>query len=54
MIKPSNNLIWISKKCLADFIHSVYTNVYNYRKTDLLDKTITNLPDVVDNKELRV
>jgi len=29
-----------------------YTNVYNYRKSDLLDKTITNSPDLINIKEL--
>jgi GNAT superfamily N-acetyltransferase len=54
MIKSSANISWISKKSLADFVRSVYTNVYDYRKTGLLDKTISNLPDVINIKELRV
>jgi hypothetical protein len=54
MIKVSGNLTRISKKGLSDFIHSVYTNVYEYTKTDLLDKTIANLPDVINIKEIRV
>jgi GNAT superfamily N-acetyltransferase len=53
MIKTSNNLVWISKMSLADFIRSIYANVYDYRKSDLLDKTLTNLPDVIKVKELR-
>jgi GNAT superfamily N-acetyltransferase len=54
MVKSPTNLTCISKKSLADFIHSVYTSVYNYRKTDLLDKTITHLPDLINIKDLRV
>jgi GNAT superfamily N-acetyltransferase len=48
MIKPSKNITRISKKNTVDFIDSVYTNVYDYRRTDLLSKTIANLPDVID------
>jgi hypothetical protein len=54
MIKSSTNITWISKKSLADFVRSVYTNVYNYGKTDLLNKTISNLPDIINIRELRV
>src|ERR671919_990906 len=54
MIKLSKNITWISKKIIADFINSVYTDVYDYRKGDLLRKTTTNLPDVIDIKELKV
>ena len=54
MIKLSKNVTSISRKSIGDFINSVYTNVYDYRKTDLLRRTITNLPDVIDIKELKV
>jgi ribosomal protein S18 acetylase RimI-like enzyme len=54
MIKLSKNITWISKKSIVDFINSVYTDVYDYRKTDLLSKTIANLPDVIDIEELKV
>lgn len=48
MIKASKNISQIPKKSIADFINSVYTDVYDYIKTDLLSKTIANLPDVID------
>jgi hypothetical protein len=54
MIKLSKNVTSISRKNIADFINSVYTDVYNYKKTDLLRRTITNLPDVIDIKGLKV
>jgi GNAT superfamily N-acetyltransferase len=54
MIKLSKNVTWLSKKNIADFINSVYTDVYDYRKSDLLNKTIANLPDVIDIEELKV
>jgi len=54
MIKLSKNITWISKKSIVDFINSVYTDVYDYRRTDLLSKTIANLPDVIDIVELKV
>ena len=54
MIKLSKNITSISKKIIADFINSVYTDVYDYRKADLLRKTTTNLPDVIDIKELSI
>jgi GNAT superfamily N-acetyltransferase len=54
MIKLSKNITWISKKNTVDFINSVYTDVYDYRRTDLLSKTIANLPDVIDIEELKV
>jgi hypothetical protein len=54
MIKLSKNVTSISRKSIADFINSVYTDVYDYRKTDLLRRTITNLPDAIDIKELKV
>ncbi|MPZ06945.1 MAG: GNAT family N-acetyltransferase [Nitrososphaeraceae archaeon] len=54
MIKLSKNITWISKKSIVDFINSVYTDVYDYRRTDLLSKTIDNLPDVIDIEELKV
>lgn len=54
MIKLSKNITWISKKSIVDFINSVYTDVYDYRRTDLLSKTIANLPDVIDIEELKV
>ncbi|MGH9965853.1 MAG: GNAT family N-acetyltransferase [Nitrososphaeraceae archaeon] len=54
MIKLSKNITWISKKSIVDFINSVYTDVYEYRRTDLLNKTIANLPDVIDIEELKV
>ena len=53
MIKLSKNITWISKKSIVDFINSVYTDVYDYRRTDLLSKTIANLPDVIDIVELK-
>jgi GNAT superfamily N-acetyltransferase len=53
MIKLSKNITWISKKSIVDFINSVYTDVYEYRRTDLLSKTIANLPDVIDIEELK-
>jgi hypothetical protein len=54
MIKLSKNITWLSKKSIADFINSVYTDLYDYRKPDLLTKTIANLPDVIDIEELKV
>lgn len=54
MIKLSKDITWISKKSIVDFINSVYTDVYDYRRTDLLSKTIANLPDVIDIVELKV
>ncbi|MGA7368189.1 MAG: GNAT family N-acetyltransferase [Nitrososphaeraceae archaeon] len=54
MIKLSKDMAWISKKSIADFIDSVYTDVYDYRKPDLLGKTIANLPDMIDIEELKV
>jgi hypothetical protein len=52
--EKGDNITWISKKSLADFVHLVYISVYEYPKTDLCDKTITNLPDLINIKELRV
>jgi hypothetical protein len=52
MIKLSKNMTRISKKNIVDFIDSVYTDVYDYRKDDLLSKT--TMPDVIDIEELRV
>jgi GNAT superfamily N-acetyltransferase len=54
MIKLSKNITWISKKSIVDFINSVYTDIYDYRRTDLLSRTIANLPDVIDVVELKV
>ena len=54
MIKPSKNITRISKKSIIAFIDSVYTDVYDYRKVNLLNKTSANLPDVIDIKELKV
>lgn len=54
MIKLSKNITWISKNSIVDFINSVYTDVYDYRRTDLLSRTIANLPDVIDVVELKV
>ena len=54
MIKLSKNITRISKKSIVDFINSVYTDVYDYRKDNLLSKTTANLPDVIDIEELRV
>jgi GNAT superfamily N-acetyltransferase len=54
MIKLSKNITRISKKSIIAFIDSVYTDVYDYRKDDLLSKTTANLPDVIDIEELRV
>jgi GNAT superfamily N-acetyltransferase len=54
MIKLSKNISWISKKNIANFINSVYSDLYECRKSDLLDKTINNLPDHIQIEELRV
>jgi GNAT superfamily N-acetyltransferase len=54
MIKLSKNITRIPKKSIIAFIDSVYTDVYNYRKDDLLSKTTANLPDVIDIEELKV
>jgi hypothetical protein len=57
MIKPSKNITWISKKSIADFIASVYTDVYDvydYRRDDLLSKTTANMPEIIDIEGLRV
>lgn len=54
MIKLSKNISWISKKSIIDFIDSVYTDVYDYRKTDLLGKTIASLPDTLNIEELKL
>jgi GNAT superfamily N-acetyltransferase len=54
MIKLSKNISWISKKNIANFINSVYSDLYECRKSDLLDKTINNLPDHIQIEELKV
>jgi GNAT superfamily N-acetyltransferase len=54
MIKLSKNMTRISKKSIIDFIYFVYTDVYNYRKDDLLSKTTATMPNVTDIEELRV
>jgi GNAT superfamily N-acetyltransferase len=54
MIKLSKNISRISKKNIVNFINSVYTDVYDYKKDDLLNKTSANLPDIIDIEELRV
>ena len=54
MIKLSKGITRISKKSIIAFIDSVYTDVYDYRKDDLLSKTTANLPDVIDIEDLRV
>jgi GNAT superfamily N-acetyltransferase len=54
MIKLSKNTTRISKKNIVEFIDFVYTNVYDYRKDDLLTKTSANLPEVIDIEKLRV
>jgi hypothetical protein len=54
MIKPSKNVTSMTKESVADFIHSVYVKVYDYKETDLLTKTITKLPDVIGIEELKV
>jgi len=54
MIKLSKNMTRISKKNISDFIDSVYTDIYDYRKPDLLRKTISNLPDFIEIEELKV
>ena len=54
MIKLSKIITSISKKILADFINSVYTDVYDYRKDDLFCRTITSMPDIIDIEELKV
>jgi hypothetical protein len=54
MIKLTKNISWISKKNIANFINSVYSDLYEYRKFDLLDKTINNLPDHIQIEELKV
>jgi GNAT superfamily N-acetyltransferase len=48
MIKLSKNMTRISKKSIVDFIDSVYTDVYDYRKDDLLGKTTATMPYVID------
>jgi GNAT superfamily N-acetyltransferase len=54
MIKLSKNISWIPKKNIANFINSVYSDLYECRKSDLLDKTINNLPDHIQIEELKV
>jgi GNAT superfamily N-acetyltransferase len=54
MIKLSKDITRISKMSIINFINSVYTDVYDYRRTDLLSKTIATLPDVIDIEELKV
>jgi hypothetical protein len=44
----------MTKQSIADFIHSTYVNVYNYKETDLLAEIISNLPDIVEIEELKV
>ena len=44
MIKLSKNITKIPKKNIINFIDSVYTDVYDYRKDDLLSITSANLP----------
>jgi hypothetical protein len=46
MIKLSKNITRISKKSIINFIDSVYTDVYDYRKNDLLNKTSAKLPAI--------
>jgi hypothetical protein len=53
MIKLSKNITRISKKSIIAFIDSVYTDVYDYGKDDLLSKTTADLPDFIDIEELR-
>jgi GNAT superfamily N-acetyltransferase len=54
MIRLSKDMTRISKKSIVDFIDSVFTDVYDYRKDDLLSKTTATMPDVIDIEELRV
>lgn len=54
MIKLSKNITWIPKKSIASLINSIYSDLYEYRKSDLLDKTIDNLPDHIDIEELKI
>jgi GNAT superfamily N-acetyltransferase len=54
MIKLSKNITRISKKSIIAFIDSVYTDVYDYGKDDLLSKTTADLPDFIDIEELKV
>jgi len=54
MIKLSKNITWIPKKSIANFINSIYSDLYEYRKSDLLDRTIDNLPDHIDIEELKI
>lgn len=54
MIKLSKKITWIPKKSIANFINSIYSDLYEYRKSDLLDKTIDNLPDHIDIEELKI
>ena len=44
MIKLSKNITKIPKKNIINFIDSVYTDVYDCRKDDLLSITSANLP----------
>ena len=44
MIKLSKNITWISKKSIVDFINSVYTDVYEYRRTVYLAKPSLTCP----------
>lgn len=46
--------IWDRFILRKETIDSVYTDVYDYRKSDLLLKTISNLPDLIDVEELKV
>jgi hypothetical protein len=54
MIKLSKSISWIPKKSIANFINSIYSDLYECRKSDLLDKTINNLPDHIQIEELKV
>jgi hypothetical protein len=54
MIKPTKNVTSMTKESVADFIHSIYVDVYNYKETGLLAKTISTLPDIIEIEELKV
>ena len=54
MIKLSKNITQIPKKSIVNFINFVYSDLYEYRKSDLLGKTVDNLPDHIEIEELKI
>lgn len=54
MALPLNQIDSISKKVLTRYIKEIYDRVYNYRKSDLLEKTISNISEEIELKEIQI